>query len=116
MKSINAINRKVNTTNHNTFIPTNPRKYFLTAIAVQKTSFKEEYATQKLEQSCDALIRAGFCSGCRSCNTCALQLAHEETLAKLQIPEEVERRYNEWREKQRLNNAHTRFGTRVEHY
>ena len=123
MKGINSINGSTSmnkATNKvskvNSFVPTNPRKYFLTAIAVQKTSFKEEYATQKLEQSCDALIRAGFCSGCRNCNTCALQMAHEETLTLLTVPSIREERYQAWVKKMKENNAHTGYGTRVEHY
>lgn len=112
--SINSINKKsTNKSNRKTFIPTNPRSYFLKAITIQRNAFKEDYAIAKLEQSCDTLINAGFCSGCRDCNHCALQLAHEETLALLKVPSIVEERRKRWVEKQKAHNAHTGFGTRV---
>lgn len=114
----NIINKTTNAhtskqTSKKPFVPSNPRAYFMKAISLQRNAFKEDYAIQKLEQSCDALIRTGFCSGCRECDHCALQLAHEETLTLLKVPSIVEERRKKWVEKQKTNNSHTGFGTRV---
>lgn len=66
--------------------------YFTQAIEVQHHAFKESFAKYKFEQSCETLIRCGFCSS-RKCSGCKLHGAHESTLAALKDPKEVERRY-----------------------
>lgn len=111
--NISITKNPINKPTKRTFIPSNPRAYFMKAIALQRNAFKEDYAVQKLEQSCDTLISVGFCSGCRECNHCALQMAHEETLALLKVPSIVEERRKRWVERQKSNNAHTGFGTRT---
>lgn len=81
------------------YISGNPQLYFNKAIAVQKMAFKIDYAEKKLNQSCNNLISAGFCGGCRDCKLCALQAAHDETIKALTNPEEVHKRYSLWLER-----------------
>lgn len=76
------------------YIPANLKGYFTMAIEVQRHAFKPSFATYKLNQSCETLVRCGFCGSHRECHKCALQVAHDETLKALNNPEEVQRRYN----------------------
>ena len=79
-----------------TYTPANLKAYFTQAIEVQRHSFKESFAKYKLEQSCETLVRCGFCGSNRDCSKCALQFVHEETIAALKDPKEVERRYHSY--------------------
>ena len=78
-----------------TYLPHDQHLYFAKAIKIQYQAFKEDYAKQKFEQSCETLIRCGFCSSTRrDCDKrCALKSAHDDTLKKLKDPDEVNRRY-----------------------
>ena len=75
------------------YIPANLKAYFTQAIEVQRHAFKEGYAKHKLNQSCDTLVRCGFCGSNRDCDKCALQFAHEETLKALKNPRVAYERY-----------------------
>lgn len=77
----------------------NPKGFFESAIAVQNTAFKADFAATQLERSCNALLTLGFCGGCSNCNHCRLQEAHNKCLEDLKDPEKVQVRYKNWLEK-----------------
>ena len=86
------------------YIPANLKGYFTMAIEVQRHAFKPSFAVYKLNQSCETLVRCGFCGSHRECHKCALQVAHEETLKALNNPEEAKTRYYAY--VQRMNEKH----------
>lgn len=94
------------------YIPANLKGYFTMAIEVQRHAFKPEFATYKLNQSCETLVRCGFCGNHRDCAKCALQYVHEETLEALKDPEEVQRRYKAYIERMNEHNKHTHYGAK----
>lgn len=94
------------------YTPANLKGYFTMAIEVQRHAFKPEFAVYKLNQSCETLVRCGFCSNHRDCGKCALQYAHEETLKALNDPNEVTRRYKAYIERMNETNKHTNFGAK----
>lgn len=94
------------------YTPANLKGYFTMAIEVQRHAFKPEFAVHKLNQSCETLVRCGFCSNHRECDKCALQYAHEETIRALKDPEEVQRRYAAYVERMKEQNKHTNYGAK----
>ena len=94
------------------YIPANPRAYFTMAIEVQRHAFKKEFASYKLNQSCETLVRCGFCGSNKDCSKCALQYAYEETIKALDNKEEVTRRYNLYITRMKETNQHTNFGVK----
>lgn len=92
------------------YIPANLKGYFTMAIEVQRHAFKAEFATYKLNQSCETLVRCGFCGSHRECDKCALQYMHEETLKALKDPKEVHRRYEAYI--RRMQNKHSHYGAK----
>jgi len=97
---------------NNTYTPANLKSYFTMAIEVQRHAFKPEFATYKLNQSCETLVRCGFCGKHRDCSKCALQFVHEETIEALKDPEEVKRRYESYVKRMNEHNAHTNYGAK----
>lgn len=94
------------------YTPANLKGYFTMAIEVQRHAFKPEFAAYKLNQSCETLVRCGFCGSHRECSKCALQYVHEETLEALKDPEEVQRRYKAYVERMKEQNKHTHYGAK----
>lgn len=80
----------------NPYYPKDLMTYFHKAIRIQRDSFKIGFAEYKLQQSCDTLIRCGFCSGHKHCDKCLLQEAHTQTLFALRDPAEVQKRYERY--------------------
>lgn len=94
------------------YTPANLKGYFTMAIEVQRHCFKPEFAKYKLNQSCETLVRCGYCGSHRECDKCALQYVHEQTIKALKNPKEVQRRYNEYVERMKEHNKHTNYGAR----
>ena len=94
------------------YTPANLKGYFTMAIEVQRNAFKSDFAVYKLNQSCETLVRCGFCGNHRDCAKCALQYVHEETLKALKDPNEVQRRYNAYVERMKEHNKHTNYGAK----
>lgn len=97
---------------NNNYKPANLKNYFTMAIEVQRHAFKPEFATYKLNQSCETLVRCGFCGKHRDCLKCALQYAHEETIKAIENPDEVKRRYEAYVKRMNEHNANTNYGAR----
>lgn len=76
----------------------NPKRFFESAIAVQNTAFKADFAIAQLERSCNVLLTLGLCGGCSNCDYCRLQEAHNKCLEDLKDPEKVQARYQNWLE------------------
>lgn len=94
------------------YTPANLKGYFTMAIEVQRHCFKVEFAKYKLNQSCETLVRCGYCGNHRECDKCALQYVHEQTLEALKDPEEIQRRYNAYIERMNEQNKHTNYGVK----
>lgn len=94
------------------YTPANLKGYFTMAIEVQRHAFKPDFATYKLNQSCETLVRCGFCGSHRECSKCALQYVHEETIQALKDPNEVKLRYNAYVERMKEHNKHTNYGAK----
>lgn len=94
------------------YTPANLKGYFTMAIEVQRHAFKPEFAAYKLNQSCETLVRCGFCGSHRECAKCALQYVHEETLEALKDPDEVQRRYSIYTQRMKECNKHTHYGAK----
>jgi hypothetical protein len=97
---------------NNNYNPANLIGYFTKAIEVQRHAFKPEFATYKLNQSCETLVRCGFCGKHRECFKCALQCVHNDTIKALKDPSEVQRRYEAYVKRMNEHNAHTNYGAK----